>query len=144
MGNSHRTVQCASADCERTFKCRARTSVHYCPACRIKRLRESKRRFKRIKRQVEYEPVYDPDAELNEKLAAAEFTILRDAGPQELAFRRGAKVSAWEVHYMLKYNSIAEDSVLMHSRTGVLHRVILDLRGELRLEPPWVMVEQTW
>jgi hypothetical protein len=47
----------------------------------------------------------------------AEFSVHHDAGPPDAAFRRGARLTYQEIHYLLKYESIAVNSVLLNTRT---------------------------
>ncbi len=143
MRNRVRIAQCASIDCGCTFATRSKNSIQYCPACRKKRIRESQRSFKEAKRPKGYDLSHNPDFALGKKLDNAEFSVLHDAGPEEAAFRRGARLTTYEVHYLLKYESIAADSVLMHTETRRCHRVIRDARGHLRLDPPYAEENKT-
>ena len=73
---------------------------------------------------------------LGKKLEEAEFAVLHDAGPEEGAFRRGARLTQREVHFMLQFESMAVNSVLVHTRTRRRHRVLRGPRGKLVLDPP--------
>lgn len=141
MRNKVRTVECASIDCARKFETRSRQSVQYCSNCRIKRRRQ--RQLLYLRKLQEYlEQDLDQDhpnaAELyfQRKLARAEYSILKDAGPEEEAFRPGSRLARHEVYDLLKFESIAENSILIHNRSGRLHRVRRSDFGRLVLDPP--------
>jgi hypothetical protein len=63
-------------------------------------------------------------------LDEAEFSVLHDAGPEEEAFRRGAKLTQREVHIMLQFESIAVNSVLVPRSTRRRYRVLRGPRGK--------------
>jgi hypothetical protein len=118
MSHETRLVECASVDCARTFPTRSLHRVQYCPACREKRKWLSRLPYKELEDEIAEELIHDPDFALNKKLDEAEFSILLDAGPEDIAFRRGARFTYQEVRYLLQYESIAVDSVLVHTQTG--------------------------
>jgi hypothetical protein len=136
MSHTARLVQCASVDCARTFLTRSRHHVHYCPICRKRRLLESQLRYEEQEREV-VDELHDPELMLSKKLDEAEFSVLEDAGPGEEAFRPGAKLTYYEVHFMLKLESIAVNSLLEHTQTGRRHRVLRGPGGRLVLDPPY-------
>jgi hypothetical protein len=142
MSNAARLVQCASVDCARTFLTRSRHNVHYCPICRKRRLLESQLRYEEQEREV-VDELHDPELMLSKKLDEAEFSVLEDAGPQEEAFRPGAKLTYYEVYYMLKLESIAVNSLLEHTQTRRRHRVLRGPGGKLVLDPPYNPVGQS-
>ncbi|MEJ2352862.1 MAG: hypothetical protein P8Y03_24000 [Anaerolineales bacterium] len=117
MSHTARLVECASVDCARRFTTRSRRRVHYCPICRKRRRLESWQRYEEQEREAADE-LHDPDLMLRKKLDEAEFSVLRDAGPEEGAFRRGAKLTQREVQFMLQFESMAVNSVLLHRSTG--------------------------
>jgi hypothetical protein len=49
---------------------------------------------------------------------------------------------AFELYYMLKFESIAVNSVLVHTQTGCRHRVLRGCRGKLVLDPPYDPISQ--
>jgi hypothetical protein len=137
MSHETRLVQCASVDCARTFPTRSLHRVQYCPACREKRKWKSRLPYKELEEEIAEELIHDPDFALNKKLDEAEFSILLDAGPEDIAFRRGARFTYQEVQYLLQYESIAVDSVLIHTQSNRRHRVIRAPNGRLKLDPPF-------
>lgn len=143
MTRTLRKVQCSAPDCTRTFRTGTGNPVHYCETCRKKQRLLTQRHFDQHKRIRPEDPIEDAPEGLNEKLDRAEFSILDDAGPKDCAFSRGAKLTAWEVHYMLKHKSIAENSILLHNHTQIRHRVTRSRRGRLTLDPPWLLAEES-
>jgi DNA-binding MarR family transcriptional regulator len=135
MSHTARLVECASVDCARRFTTRSRRRVHYCPICRKRRRLESWQRYEEQEREAADE-LHDPDLMLRKKLDEAEFSVLRDAGPEEGAFRRGAKLTQREVQFMLQFESIAVNSVLVHRSTRRRYRVLRGPGGKLVLDPP--------
>jgi hypothetical protein len=79
---------------------------------------------------------------LRKKLDEAEFSVLHDAGPEEEAFRRGAKLTQREVQFMLQFESIAVNSVLVHRSTRRRHRVRRGPGGKLVLDPPYTAADE--
>jgi hypothetical protein len=144
MSQTARLVECASVDCARTFPTRSRHHVHYCPRCRAKRDLASRLRYLEEQWEIPEDLVHDPEHALNKKLDEAEFSVHHDAGPQDAAFRRGARLTYQEVHYLLKYESIAVDSVLLDTQTGCRHRVIRGSQGRLKLHPPYTPPVNFW
>ena len=128
-----KTVLCASADCSQAFTSRSNHAIQFCPDCLNQRLKENRRRFEEESR-VPVDLVHDPESNLDKKLDNAEYSILYDAGPEEAAFRSGARLTSIEVKYLLKYESIAVDSILVHNRTGHSYRVHRDGDACLKLE----------
>jgi hypothetical protein len=128
-----KTVLCASADCSQVFTSRSNHAIQFCPGCLSKRLKENQRRFEEESR-VPVDIVHDPELNLDKKLDNAEYSILYDAGPEEAAFRSGARLTCIEVKYLLKYESIAVNSILVHNQTGHSYRVLRDGDACLKLE----------
>jgi hypothetical protein len=137
MSNAASFVQCASAGCARTFPTRSGHLVQYCPHCRKKRDRASRLRYLEDQWEDPVDLIHDPEHALNRKLDEAEFSVHHDAGPPDAAFRRGARLTYQELHYLLKYESIAVDSVLIDTQTSRRHRVIRGSQGRLKLHPPY-------
>jgi hypothetical protein len=136
MSHTARLVECASVDCARMFTTRSRRRVQYCPICRKRRRLETQLRYEEETREAADE-LHDPDLMLRKKLDEAEFSVLRDAGPGEGAFRRGAKLTQREVQFMLQFESIAVNSVLVHRSTRRRYRVLRGAGGKLVLDPPY-------
>ncbi|HZD57451.1 MAG TPA: hypothetical protein VE136_12040 [Anaerolineales bacterium] len=135
MSHETRLVECAAVDCTRKLATWSRRRVHYCPDCRRRRRLESRLRYEEEEREAADE-LHDPEAMLRKKLEEAEFAVLHDAGPEEGAFRRGARLTQRGVHFMLQFEAMAMNSVLVHTRTRRRHRVLRGPRGKLVLDPP--------
>jgi hypothetical protein len=137
MSNATRLVQCASVDCARTFQTRSLHRIQYCPTCRERRKRDNRLLYEQLQEEIAAQQSFDRDTSLNKKLDEAEFSVLHDNGPKELAFRPGARLTSTELYYMLKFESIAVNSVVVHTQTGCRHRVLRGRQGKLVLDPPY-------
>ena len=137
MVNKLKIVKCATPDCARTFESGSRYSVQYCPGCRAKRHRQRQRRYRKTQ-QANQEQLNDPEITLQRKLTRAEFSVLKDAGPEAEAFRPGSRLTRQEVGCILKFGSLAVNSILIHNPTGRLHRIKSNRAGRLVLDPPHI------
>lgn len=125
----------------RTVETRSRGEVAYCPDRKAERKRESSQWLEDQKRDREPGQHQDPDLALNKKLDEAEFEVVEDAGPEEGAFRPGARLTYYEIFYMLKSECIAVNSVLMDVESQRRHQVLRGRNGHLVLDPPYSTAE---
>lgn len=125
----------------RTVETRSRGEVAYCPDRTAERKRESSQWFEDQKRDREPGQHHDADLALNQKLDGAEFEVIEDAGPEEGAFRPGARLTYYEIFYMLKNEGIAVNSVLLDVESQRRHRVLRGRGGHLVLDPPYTAAE---
>ena len=87
------TKHCAPAGCMRRVETRSRREAQFCPDSRAERKRESSQWLEDQKRDRQPGQHQDPDLALSKKLDEAEFEVVEDAGPEEGAFRPGARLT---------------------------------------------------